>query len=536
MKQVNIRLPMAVGLSLLSLSVSADTPSARIIDGTPAEDNSWPFIGALVQASLAASQGQICGASYLGGRYVLTAAHCVEGTSANDIELVFGVNDLDDESQGTRISVNNIYMHEDYEPNQLLNDVAVLELPRELTSSEATPVTLSQSGRLEELYMSGDVTLTVAGWGTTVPNGGTVLPDSLLQVDVKLVSYQECNDVYDNVPSQNFCAGTPTEGQDSCRGDSGGPIIVKETGEQLGWVSWGDQYCGREGSYGVYADAGYFEGWLSRFTSGLSYTQNEHIGYHEFGTLTHQFSFKNTGTNPVTFSAAQFSELEGSATSIVNNTCSTQSLLSNESCVIEVQLAIDEYREYQAELALDYTIGSESYSITNNVTYEGVEQASSALRDVLTFDFDDVYVNDNPWVAIDGGIQSATIGDNQRSVVVIEGIPKGYLTVDVEVSSENGFDELRARINQTDLEPLTGSEAFSTRLSLLQSSNTLRLEYVKDASTSSGDDRAMLTNMQFSQNATGGITPVISEGSGGALSPYWLLLLSIPLLRRRRNL
>lgn len=310
MKHTIVFSSIIASLSLAAIPAVASTPSARIIDGTPAPEGEWPYIGALIQRGFSANQGQICGASYLGGRYVLTAAHCVENTSANDIELLFGVNDLDNERQGTRIGVNRIYIHPSFDSDQLLYDIAVLELPRELSSAEATAVTLAPEGRLDELYMSGDVTLTVAGWGTTEPSGNTVRPDSLQQLDVKLISFEECNAAYGNsVPVQNFCAGTPTEGEDSCRGDSGGPIIVKETGEQLGWVSWGDQYCGRAGSYGVYADAGFFQGWLSQFTVGLSYTQNEHIGYFEPGTvLEHVFSYTNTGTESARLSNLLYRE------------------------------------------------------------------------------------------------------------------------------------------------------------------------------------------------------------------------------------
>ncbi|GAL15233.1 secreted trypsin-like serine protease [Vibrio astriarenae] len=129
----------------------------------------------------------------------------MENTSANDIELLFGVNDLDNERQGTRIGVNRIYIHPSFDSDQLLYDIAVLELPRELSSAEATAVTLAPEGRLDELYMSGDVTLTVAGWGTTEPSGNTVRPDSLQQLDVKLISFEECNAAYGNsVPVQNF--------------------------------------------------------------------------------------------------------------------------------------------------------------------------------------------------------------------------------------------------------------------------------------------------------------------------------------------
>ncbi|MDR9828028.1 serine protease [Vibrio sp. FNV 38] len=531
MKQYTTLWPLALSCTLFSMPNFASTPSARIIDGESAADNAWPYIGALVQSGFSASDGQLCGASYLGGRYVLTAAHCVEGASPHDVELLFGVNDLDNENQGLRISVSNIYIHESFNSSQLLNDIAVLELPRALNSSEATPVTLSNQGRLNELYMQGDVTLTVAGWGTTAPNGPTVSPESLQQVDVKLVSAQECDDVYGNVSEQNFCAGTVTEGQDSCRGDSGGPIIVKETGEQLGWVSWGDQYCGRAGSYGVYADAGYFQPWLSQFTTGLSYTQNQHIGYYDLSTFNHTFSFSNTGSEVIEFTSFSLTEVNGAAATIQSNSCSGQVLLGGETCSIEAQLSVDTYREYSSALVIDYVVDSETINIASTVNYEGVMQAEQALKDVLSFDFDNVYVNGFTWLPVENGIRSAPIDDNQQSVIVIEGIPQGSITLDLKVSSENGFDVLEARINDTDLGAVSGEEQYSTNLTLPQQTNTLRFAFIKDGSTSAGDDSAVITNMRFSTSTSGGS----DGGSGGSINGFWLLLLGLPLARQLKQ-
>ncbi|WP_394245538.1 S1 family peptidase [Vibrio astriarenae] len=531
MKHTIVFSSIVASLSLAAIPAVASTPSARIIDGTPAPEGEWPFIGALIQKGFSASQGQICGASYLGGRYVLTAAHCVENTSSGDIELLFGVNDLDDENQGTRVGVNNIYIHELFDSDRLLYDIAVLELPRELTSDEADAVRLAPEGRLEELYMSGDVTLTVAGWGTIEPSGSTVRPDSLQELDIKLVSREECNAVYGEIPAQNFCAGTPSEGQDSCRGDSGGPIVIKDTGEQLGWVSWGDRFCGRAGSYGVYADAGFFQGWLSQFNIGLSYTQNEHIGYFEPGTvLDHVFTYTNTGTRSASLSNFNLSGTTSTQPAILSNTCSADELLGGESCQVDVQLPVDGFAEFSVALSTDLSVAGESQTLSSQVRYEGVVQSSQTLKDAITFDYDAVYVNDKPWIAATDGIRSGEIGDGQQSVVVIEGVPQGYLSLDVTVSSENGFDVLTARVNDTELDDISGEEQFSARLTLPQTSNTVRFAYAKDGSTAAGDDLALLTNMRFS--APDSNPQVIDGGSGGAVNGFWLFLLGLPLVRR----
>ncbi|MGL6257776.1 S1 family peptidase [Vibrio sp. WXL210] len=542
MKQQFYWLPAFLGLGLtgpfaLAESVPFEAPQARIISGEDAPNNAYPYIGALIVNGLSANRGLRCGSSYLGGRYVLTAAHCVDDVSADQVDVLFGVNDLDREAEGTRVSVVNIYLHESFNASRLLNDIAVLELERNLLPSEATPTTLSNQGRLNELYMNGDVTLTVAGWGTTTPEGPSVLPDTLQQVDVKLVSLQECRNVFGSVPEQNFCAGTPTEGDDSCRGDSGGPIVVKATGEQLGWVSWGDERCGRVGTYGVYADVGYFEDWLSRFRTGLSYTQSEHLGFQSLSSLGHTFEFSNIGSSVVEFDQFNLSSDGEGQASITENTCDTfGSLQVGESCQVVARFEIDTLRQYQNELTINYQSNGESFSIASAVSYEGVVVAEQALKDSVGQLGEQVYVNDNPWQAIENGMRSALIDDAEESVVVLDGLPMGYLSFDVDISSELNVDELSIDVNDFEQSLLSGTQQTRLELDLPRESNSVRFAYVKDASGAVGDDRAAVTNITWSRTSSSSSgSSSGGGGGGGAINYWWVMLLGFPALRRIRD-
>jgi len=49
------------------------------------------------------------------------------------------------------------------------------------------------------------------------------------------------------------CAGMPEGGKDSCSGDSGGALVIKKSGKQVGIVSWGIG-CAEKDHPGVYTN------------------------------------------------------------------------------------------------------------------------------------------------------------------------------------------------------------------------------------------------------------------------------------------
>lgn len=145
--------------------------SPRIIDGTAASSVDWPYMTALVTRGASAYDGQFCGGSYIGDRYILTAAHCVEGQTTQDFEVMAGINNLNQEAtEGVRLTPQQIYIHPEYDSSVLANDIAIIELPRVLAADEATPVTIADSTTRTNTPDGTD--MTVAGWGSTTPEQG----------------------------------------------------------------------------------------------------------------------------------------------------------------------------------------------------------------------------------------------------------------------------------------------------------------------------------------------------------------------------
>ncbi|CAL4207296.1 unnamed protein product, partial [Meganyctiphanes norvegica] len=115
---------------------------------------------------------------------------------------------------------------------------------------------LSTSSVLRPICLPEDVSITyygnkaiVAGWGLTKPNAD--FPSLPHEVEMTILK-SRC-DIKD-IPfskAHMLCVGQPGGGKDSCKGDSGGPLIVEVNGryKQVGIVSGGPPDCRGPGVY-----------------------------------------------------------------------------------------------------------------------------------------------------------------------------------------------------------------------------------------------------------------------------------------------
>lgn len=101
----------------------------KIVGGQTAGQATWGWAVSLYIG------GSLCGGSIVSASWIITAAHCVYGKSANQITVYAGSND---KLSGTQIRyVLTINRHQSYGPSTYLNDIALLELTSPLTMSSS---------------------------------------------------------------------------------------------------------------------------------------------------------------------------------------------------------------------------------------------------------------------------------------------------------------------------------------------------------------------------------------------------------------
>jgi secreted trypsin-like serine protease len=236
--------------------------AGAVIGGQPAAPGAWPFAAALIDASVGDTlAGQICGAVVISPHEVMTAAHCVVPDGSvrprkRALDIVAGRLRLRG-SSSARIHVVSVRVHPGFDPQTLVDDLAILEL--------AKPV--SGSAQLDDgtAGVAGG-TATAIGWGSTTAAPQGDFPDAMRQTALEIEPDASCTEAYGDGydAASMLCAGIPQGGRDTCQGDSGGPLVAAgATGAVvIGFTSFGGA-CGQAGAPGAYVRAGVAAGWLA---------------------------------------------------------------------------------------------------------------------------------------------------------------------------------------------------------------------------------------------------------------------------------
>lgn len=231
----------------------------RIMGGEPAPIGAFPWMASL-ELKVRRKDAHFCGGAFIAREWVITAAHCVNPSSAGAIDVLGGTNTLD--TGGMLYPVDRVIVHEKYSTETQDYDVALLHLAKPYTGATIRLLSAADGKRLLE---PGRLAIS-AGWGYTAEGGD--VSNVLRNVTVQIVSNETCNGLAayaGAVTPRMVCAGFPQGGKDSCQGDSGGPLMVAD-GQggyfQAGITSWGEG-CGRPNKFGVYTRVATIADWVA---------------------------------------------------------------------------------------------------------------------------------------------------------------------------------------------------------------------------------------------------------------------------------
>ncbi|XP_039300144.1 trypsin-like [Nilaparvata lugens] len=195
--------------------------------------------------------------------WVVTAAHCVR----KKLFIRLGEYDLaTKEGSELEFKVERAIKHPYYDSETVDNDIALLKFG---TTGRAPSGHLPNPVCLPRGYQALPPTsslCTIIGWGKRkdTDHYGT---DILHEAQVPIVSTDECREVYEEyrITDNMFCAGYRGGRMDSCSGDSGGPLLCRESADSLRWTIHGitsfGEGCGRRGKFGIYTRMSNYVKW-----------------------------------------------------------------------------------------------------------------------------------------------------------------------------------------------------------------------------------------------------------------------------------
>lgn len=530
------------------------------LDGTALLNQLTSIANINVAAQPSLMQSSSCGASFIGDKWLITAAHCVEDANINSLKVNVGEYDLSNGANNAK-AIKRIYIHPNYNDGIAFdNDIALIEL---VATIEHPAVTLLDLDTSRQLALANSPA-TVIGWGNRTAYGpsdeqpANDQPDKLHQVELTLLSNELCKEqlaqaysIFQNatiLPEQvgltdsMICAHHSDGGKGSCQGDSGGPLIVNtnEGWQQIGVVSYGIG-CASASFPGVYARIGKFTDWINNITQGIALDPKHAFAITPQDTAqTTNLTVSNNSDLTANLTFTLLTTPGSSGFTLNSEECT--SLAAKQSCQLQVDFDAAATGQHSAQVIINSNdvniptsqavISAEAIAANNAIN----TQLSNGSTELLWFSGGaQSWLTDNTESAIVSGV----ISDNQQSSVLLTFSGAGSLSFEWSVSSEENtdnpdepYDGLFLFVDGEQVNFISGEVPYTqvTLADFTAGEHQVLWLYQKDALSSAGKDQGSLRSVVFTPTVT---TPTptattqSSRKSSGSIGYLILLMFAL---------
>ncbi|XP_065204393.1 serine protease persephone-like isoform X2 [Planococcus citri] len=247
-----------------------------ISGGAAAESREYPHMALIGYGNDFKDVQWACGGSLISERFILSAAHCGR-QSAQGVPRWALLGDLnltstDDKAKPQIYRIVKVYDHPNYKAPSYYNDISLFELNTTVAMSPFVRPACLHTSTASQVNSKASIT----GWGAV--GHGYRHSDHLLKATIEVMDDERCRESYNTKSdvrlSQGYdansmmCAGDYAGVNDTCSGDSGGPmqaLIGKMfcMWDVIGVTSFG-KICGNsdEPEPGVYTKVAYYLDWI----------------------------------------------------------------------------------------------------------------------------------------------------------------------------------------------------------------------------------------------------------------------------------